>query len=367
MPIALSEEFSPGRSDFAVVLTLYERAGIIANVLDSLVRTVVGRWELAIVCDRGRDDTPAAAVRAVRAQSRPTCAMGALLHRVIVFHSTFTLYETAAENIGMRLLDPAIAFVLVQPDAVYMEDGWNAALASALLTAKKSTNVTIAFVSARCGIPGPHYVAHMARHAAKDTKQQQQQPPIANPCGGFVRTPRATVEPAVQRTAYLANHVPRGPLVVGAWAMRALGYWPEECGFHGTEAPLLMTRARQSLRWHAAYVYADVYQDPALHQSNYNSTNLADPQRPFPAFPAAAYVGYRKHGAKPDTLPWCVRTDSAKIFDRVVLDAPTPRHLLALARQRACDPLGLETFAQQLANITREGVLHLSQRRERPF
>jgi len=179
MPIIFADEYTPGPADFGVVLTLFERADIVAKVLNGLYTTIRGQWELAIMCDLSRDNTTDATVDAVRAQSQPQCAMGALLKRVLVYSSNTALYETAAENVGMRLLQPALAYVLVQADMSLNEVGWNAVLASALL----ASNVTIWAVTARCAIPEARY---HKEHAISHQRG-------GNRCGGFERIRRNEV------------------------------------------------------------------------------------------------------------------------------------------------------------------------------
>ena len=367
MPIVLADEYVPGPADFGVVLTLFERADIVAKVLDGLYATVIGRWELAITVDLGRDNTTEAAMTAVRAQPRPECTSGALLQRVLVYSSRTALYETAAENVGMRLLQPALAYVLLQADVSLNEVGWNAVLASALM----SSNVTVWAVTARCAIPSAKYSND---HAISHQRG-------GNKCGGFERIRRDEVPAEQQRTAYVGHHVTRGPLLVNAAAMGALGYWPEDCGFQGTEESLLMTRARLAFGWqvalhtcmyahactcmhaytcmhahacihthaHActytytqsAYLFADIHQEKHRHQGGPKAAfDLSDRRK---AFPAAAYVG--------EALPWCRLpvNETVTRWPQLPLGEQgagyRPLEMRSLVSRSACDPAGLSVFS----------------------
>ena len=86
------------------------------------------------------------AQRVLRART-PPCG-GENLRRAVVFEvegraGHRALFETAADNLGMRMLEPTLAYVLVQPDVVFEERGWNLWLAAALTS-------DVFAVSARC-------------------------------------------------------------------------------------------------------------------------------------------------------------------------------------------------------------------------
>ena len=64
----------------------------------------------------------------------------------MAFAAAMPLFETACQNIGMRLLAPRLAYLIVQQDEVFHEAGWNLWLAAGL------TDATVFAVGGRCGL-----------------------------------------------------------------------------------------------------------------------------------------------------------------------------------------------------------------------
>lgn len=260
-------EFAPGRrATFGVVLTVHNRATSLNRTLPTLLPSVGGEWELAVVLDDCTDGSRAALLQLLP-RAAPECALqassaagssnassaarppagigspaaaGFLLRLVVVEAVATPLFETASEGLGMRLLDPSLAYVLVQSDVVFMERGWNFVLASAMAADRR-----VVLVSGRCVQPGQR-----SHHLY---------------CAGTGHKPRAHV-PLERQAAALRGLAPRGPTLLRASAARALGFWDETCFWQGGDDFDLQRRAHEHFGWLAAYVYVDAFQPKSLHQ-----------------------------------------------------------------------------------------------------
>ena len=182
----------------------------------------------------------------------------------MIFVSSHDLYETAAENLGMRLLQPTRAFVLVQADVLFHEAGWNLWLAAGLTP-------SVFAVSARCVLA---VRGHGARGRPGDSH---------HPCLGDSRVPRSSLQLREQLTAVMWDVAPRGPLLLDVDATRALGYFDEGCFHLGYDDYELQHRAFARFGWRSAFVYVDVHQPRSLHQ-HVDHKELEVPRRPNQAW-----------------------------------------------------------------------------------
>lgn len=230
---------------YGVVLTVHNRAASLNSTLPSLLTTVAGSWELAVVLDDCTDDSRAVLLELLP-RARPSCAgpMGwsGSLQRIVIYETVATpLFETASENLGMRLLDPSLAYLLVQTDAYLGEVGWNLVLASAMAADKR-----VVAVSGRCVMPGQR------SHGAW--------------CAGTRRRRRSSVSMSKQVTALMGIAV-RGPLLMRASAARSIGFFDDSCHFLGGDDSEFGLRAYGRHGWLGAYAYVDVHQLPSLHSA----------------------------------------------------------------------------------------------------
>ena len=250
MPVTPPFYFSDGVAEYGVVVSIHNRADILERTLSSLLATTLGAWELALVLDACTDGSLAVAQRVLRART-PPCG-GENLRRAVVFEvegraGHRALFETAADNLGMRMLEPTLAYVLVQPDVVFEERGWNLWLAAALTS-------DVFAVSARC-------VVRMDKPKGQRYLSRNQW------CAGNRRRPRKAVPEESQFMALVAHHAPRGPLLLRASAMRALGFFDEGCHHLGGDDMELEWLALSRFGWRSAHVYADVHQLAKAHQN----------------------------------------------------------------------------------------------------
>jgi len=249
MPVVATADFAPSRrAAYGLVLTAHNRASSLGVTLPSLLSSIAGEWEMAVVLDDCHDSSRDVLLSLLpRASSCTSATAGhgsaGFLHRYVVFETAPRappLFETASENLGMRLLDPTFAFLLVQSDVVAHEPGWNLWLAAAMAADRSVTTV-----SGRCAMPGQR--SHNRW------------------CAGNGRKERGRVPVAKQAVAF-RGLTPRGPLLLRANAARALGYLDEGCFHMGADDFDLEARAYNFFGWQAAYVYIDVHQPPNLHQ-----------------------------------------------------------------------------------------------------
>ena len=250
MPVTPPFYFSDGVAEYGVVVSIHNRADILERTLSSLLATTLGAWELALVLDACTDGSLAVAQRVLRART-PPCG-GENLRRAVVFEvegraGHRALFETAADNLGMRMLEPTLAYVLVQPDVVFEERGWNLWLAAALTS-------DVFAVSARC-------VVRMDKPKGQRYLSRNQW------CAGNRRRPRKAVPEESQFMALVAHHAPRGPLLLRASAMRALGFFDEGCHHLGGDDMELEWLALSRFGWRSAHVYVDVHQLAKAHQN----------------------------------------------------------------------------------------------------
>lgn len=246
MALLYFDDQQPGRrADYAVVMPVHNREQSLNRTLGSLINTMAGSWELAVIVDDCTDASARVVVQMLtlakaRGGATNDCRTGSMLIRAIVYRSLQPLFETASDNLGMHLTDPLLAWILVQSDVIFAERGWNHVLAAAL------NNVTVA-VSARCYIQGSRQRSHNLY------------------CAGNRRRPRRSLSVKEQAMANWGL-VPRGPLLLRASAVRALGFLDEGCFYMGSDEFNLQKLGYERFGWLSAYVYADLYQDPLLHQ-----------------------------------------------------------------------------------------------------
>ena len=299
MPVVYSTEFAPGvKAAYSVVLTVHNRATTMHRTLPTLLRSVGGDWELAVVLDDCTDGSRSALMELLP-RAAPACASAAassnassrgrrpagFLLRHVVFAASTALFETASEGLGMRLLDPSLAYLLVQADVVFEEPGWKFVLASAMAADRR-----VVAVSGRCVQP------RMRSHNLW--------------CAGDARKQRAHIS-LDRQAAALRGIGPRGPLLLRASAARALGFLDESCFWLGGDDMDLQRRAFDHFGWLGAYVYIDIFQPKSMHQAQTKSAAHKGTKGPPPfdawradSLPTKAAVGCR-HNSKihhPTTL-----------------------------------------------------------------
>jgi hypothetical protein len=173
------------------------------------------------------------------------------------------VYETASNNIAMRLSDATRAYVLVQPDQILAEAAWNVVLTSPL-----RQYADVFAVSARC---------------SHDWHPVGSSEPFVDKVG---RCSKDFYEPTPARqgrlqggdpeTVHFRDVVNRGPLALDANKTRALGFLDERHFYLGRDDHDIALRAYAQHRWLAGYLPIAVHTPEHLRASKYKRESDAD-------------------------------------------------------------------------------------------
>ncbi|MEW5319133.1 MAG: hypothetical protein WDW38_010303 [Sanguina aurantia] len=291
--------------DFAVVISVHNHGHVIRRNLEALARLTRGIWQLVVVFDDCSDASLAEANAAVAAHIAPhaqlhaqvlaeppgadaeqrwDCQVRRALHRgmdleaealtaqatptlnqtssarsapqggdaAVRLHSLLTevtfivqpssVWETTSDNLGLAHAAPSRYFILVQADMRVLSPGWNL-----LLSAPAELHADIFAVSARCAhpFPGSNSTACYGR-CSSDV--------------GEVPTPGYLAEH--RHRVYLPGTVSRGPLLLRADRVVALGLLDEQNFMLGDDDHDLMARALTGFGWRAAGYLAVAFVAP---------------------------------------------------------------------------------------------------------
>lgn len=286
--------------DFAVVISVHNHGHVIGRNLATLLDLTRGIWQLVVVFDDCTDSSHTEATAAVSAHTSAyaeihsqmlfvdgleggskerdwECRVRQSLHsgmdsdretavstehvnsaqsnsstqlslsatqpgEAVVLHSLLTevtfivqpssVWETTSDNLGLSHASPSKYFILVQADMRMLSPGWNL-----LLSTPAELFADVFSVSARCAhaFPGANSTACYGRCSSEV---------------GEVPTPEYLAEHL--HRVYLPGTVSRGPLLLRADRLVALGLLDEQNFMLGDDDHDLMARALVEFGWRAA-------------------------------------------------------------------------------------------------------------------
>jgi len=188
----------------SVIYASYNSGDKLRKTLPYLFANTMGSWELIIVLDGASHDRSFTMTRKVIEDhwSNSTCL------RARVVKQPTAVWETSANNIGMRMSSPQKAYALLQPDMLLTQVGWNEALLAPLLQDDR-----VFAVSGRCG------------HSFKALYEPDPGSFVGR-CTSNVATP---IPPYKYDgcTLYVRDTVNRGPLLVHASRVQSMGFMDE--------------------------------------------------------------------------------------------------------------------------------------------
>ena len=129
------------RPDTTVVISVYNAAPALKRSLPNLFVKTTGVWELVIVLDACYDDSYSTALTLIQDYFASSECV-----RVQVIIQPTAVWEVSSDNIGMRITNPKIAYILFQADTIMLEKGWNTRLLR-----KLKSDQNIFAISGRCG------------------------------------------------------------------------------------------------------------------------------------------------------------------------------------------------------------------------
>lgn len=225
--IALELRKGWARPDSTVVTSVYNAAPALKRSLPNLFVKTTGLWELVIVLDACYDDSYSTAVTVIQEYfARSECV------RVQVIIQPTAIWEVSSDNIGMRITNPKVAYILLQADTVMLEKGWNTRLLR-----KLNSDRNIFAISGRCG------------HSL-DLKE------TFGRCGAEVAEPLP--HGTLRDVFYQTETVNRGPLALRSHQAQALGFLDETRFLLEDDDHDLNSRAR-SLGYIVGYMPVDFY------------------------------------------------------------------------------------------------------------
>ena len=105
-----SLDWRPGtQSDYGIAYSVHNQGSVLRQTLGSLVQQTMGAWEIAVILDSCVDGSSAAVLDTLALRPGDECRRGASLLRAVVYSSRTPLFETAAENIALWMMEPAAA------------------------------------------------------------------------------------------------------------------------------------------------------------------------------------------------------------------------------------------------------------------
>jgi glycosyltransferase involved in cell wall biosynthesis len=230
--IVYNETFSDKTPTFSLVMPIHNQAGIVKNILTSLVINTLGSYEMILILDGCRDSTRQEVLDWIRETSRP-----ANLYKIYVHENPTGIFETSCDNQGF-VISRGEFIVEIQADMQMLTMGYNLALAVPMVLFED-----LIAVSGRC-------------------------------CHGLnVKTPSHNVGKVGMKTdtphglpsfdwfnrVVLSHTVNRGPLALRRSMVEQLGYLDEEHYVLGNDEHDLFSRAWVGRQWRTGFVPVEVY------------------------------------------------------------------------------------------------------------
>ena len=217
---------SAPQPEMTVVMPVYNAAIALFESLPAVFAMTSGLWELVVILDACYDssyDVSKAVINRMFAKS--SCL------RVRLIEQPSAIWETSADNLGMRISNPTRAYILIQADNIVGEHGWNERMVEQL----KLSPLLFA-VSARCG------------HSFDAVR-------TVGRCGPDIARP---LSKSVNRSQlHITETVNRGPLLLHAHRAKALQFLDETHYYLENDEHDLNRRAAE-LGWIVGYLPVEV-------------------------------------------------------------------------------------------------------------
>ena len=183
--------------DFSVIMSLYNAELSIEHSMPALFETMTGVWELIVILDACYDGSFDVIRRMTQSEFlTSTCV------RMRIIEQPTAIWETSSDNLGLSVSNPKDTYVLVQPDMIITEKGWNERAQRAFFE-----DSGMFAISGRCGHSqdGNHKVGR---------------------CGTDFENPLKESENKSQ--LHVRETVNRGPLMLRATYAQELGFFDEQ-------------------------------------------------------------------------------------------------------------------------------------------
>ncbi|GBG29756.1 Hypothetical Protein FCC1311_059772 [Hondaea fermentalgiana] len=161
-------------------------------------------------------------------------------------HEPVSMWETAADNLGMAMSNPQQFYVEVQADIVFCSDGW----LDRILEPLRKYSVLFA-VGGRCG----HALRGPVPHSVK------------GPCRAMLEPHSAEFVAQWDHEIDIVQTVNRGPYAVRAKAIQEMGFF-DEVHFLIAEDEHDLHRRATFLKWNFAFRFVDMYHLQGLKMSS---------------------------------------------------------------------------------------------------
>jgi len=316
--VMLDAHQSLNQPQMSIVMSVYNAGPALEVSLPALFTATTGEWELLVVLDACYDNS----LDVVRNLThhflrKSTCV------RLRVIEQRTAVWETSSDNIGMRISAPEKAYVLLQPDIIITERGWNERMLermhvegayekrgnAKLLRANYSHTLLFA-ISGRCahGHAGDSHIGRCDRDFAA---------PLPSNIDKNVLHVRETVN--------------RGPLMLHAQRAQELGFLDETHFIMGNDDHDLMRRAGGK-GYFAAYLPLGLYSPLYLSAQRNSSFRKHTP----PDVKAAehAYSCFRRKLRK-EPGGYCPVTDDSGALQAPQL--PSDVQVMTAVQGKSCD------------------------------
>jgi hypothetical protein len=235
--------------EYTLVSPSHSVAWVLNMTAPLICQHTMGKWEIIFVVDACYDDSLQVLREVILS---PTCLQSGMVRARVLVQPT-SVYETSSDNLGFSLGNPTHFFIELQSDMFLQERGWNRDMARPIFE-----YADIFSVSGRCG--------HGQGPGGRSGKVGR--------CGADVGSLDEIKQKETQDAVYVTPTNNRGPLMLRADALRALGYLDEFNFFLGKDEHDLNRRAAFN-GWFAAYKYVHMYAPLDLSpQRNKNLNNI---------------------------------------------------------------------------------------------
>ena len=225
--VADIQKLSSHTPEMTIVTSVYNAEQSLMASLPALFTTTTGPWEIIFILDACYDSSMDVILKNVRVWLETSTCL-----RVRIILQPTAVWEVSSDNIGMRVSSPSMAYILVQPDNILLEKGWNKRMLQVL-----ETQHDVFAVSGRCG----H--SFLEQH-------------MIGRCGSDVGLPLPARD---DRTTFVVSDtVNRGPLMLRSKMAQRLGFLDENAHLLENDDHDLMARAKK-LRYKAGYLPIEMY------------------------------------------------------------------------------------------------------------
>lgn len=284
LPVRVDDMPRPVHS---VILTVHNQERVIGLHVTRLLKLTTESWELVVVFDDCRDRSvaivehllqelvvepylghdPARCLklvsRASRSHARAVCDARAKpppgLVRVLLIQQRTSVFETTANNIGMRAARGRY-WTLVQDDMELRERGWNSVLVAPLRLFADAFASSARCAEVRYSRITPHHDA-LGHYVGKCTMDFEQ---------------LLSLSERARCAFYIRDSVCRGPLAMRASMVKQLGYMDEWNFYLGNDDHDLNARAWVQHGWVAGYTPVEVIAPMYLGTSRLHPNRSAE-------------------------------------------------------------------------------------------